>query len=60
MQSSQRGEIVVHDECHRGALPHIASHDPARALRDIALNRGIVERCRQAISDQGIAMASRG
>jgi hypothetical protein len=51
------GHVVMLDEFHGcGALEHIALHDPGATLRDIAAKRAIVERCEQAISDQGLAM----
>jgi hypothetical protein len=36
------GDIVVCDEYHWSALPHVARHDPARALREAAAKRAIL------------------
>ena len=36
------GELVVADEYHWNPMPHIARHDPARVLRDVAAKRRIL------------------
>lgn len=43
--SDSGGVTVVRDEYHWGPMPHIARHDPARVLRDIAAKRAILDRC---------------
>jgi hypothetical protein len=53
------GEVVVADECHWSPMPHIARHDPARVLRDVAAKRAILAECARSIEcgDDGCVLA---
>ncbi len=47
---------VVYDEGapDENQAPHIARHDPARVLREVAAKRAIIAACEEAIRNQGI------
>jgi len=45
------GKVVVQDEYHWSAIPHIARHDPARVLRDVAADRKLLAEWQQAEAD---------